>query len=292
MSTKSHWKPLAWNGIRLEVPADWDPARIGRRFLLLEDADGPALALRWEPIAGRFDPEKTLQNLSRAVGTDAQLRSEAPPPLWKKAVTSGKGPSPEVSGFRWQDGAGLLLYWSGIPIAALAGFYGDPPPAAGPVLAAIRPVFDRPTLPYFLYDLHARVPADLNLDRFRFVPGAFELAFSGGGTRLRLYRWGPASMLVGGDGLAAFARQRIPSVPANAAEDGGTLQWETGLGGPLGKLVPGNRPRFEAGRVWRLPGPDRLLGVVAAGPTKEAARTLRDRTAADCDIAEPTEAGG
>lgn len=285
MTSALRWKPVAWNGVRLEIPASWDPARIGRRFLMLEDAEGPRLALRWEPIRGRFDPERTLRKLTRAVDADADVATADVLPSWRKALKSAAGPQPEISGFRWRDGRGALLHWPDANAAVLVGFYGkSPPPAAGPALASLRIVVRKPTRAFILYDIQARVPADLNLDRFQFLPGAFELAFSGTGTRLRLHRWGPASMLLDEGGLADFARRRISSAPGSAAADGDALVWEIPVGGPLGAILPGKRPRFEAGRLWRLPEPDRILGAVAAAPSRDEAKTLRDRVARDFGI--------
>jgi hypothetical protein len=290
MPSQSPWKLLAWNGIRLEVPADWDPARMGRRFLLLEDEEGPTMALRWEPISGRFDAHKTLHKLTRAVGTDAEVAPNDAPTIWRNALKSGRGLGPETYGFGWRDGAGLLLFWPDLHIAALAGFYGNPPPpTAGPVLAALGPVAGKPTRPFQVYDIHARVPADLNLDRFQFVPGAFELAFSGTATRLLLHRWGPASMLLDDDGLLSFARRRLPSIPRDPGGDEMDRRWEQSLGGPIGKLLPGKRARFEAGRIWRVPEMDRILGVIAVGPSREGARKLLETTSREFRIVEESE---
>lgn len=292
MSSSAPWKPLAWNGIRLEVPADWDPARMGRRFLLLENEEGPTLSLRWEPISGHFDAQKTLHKLTRAVGADADVTPNDPPAIWRNALKSGGGPGPETYGFGWRDGAGVLLYWPDSNIAALAGFYGNPPqPTAGPVLAALQPVAGKPTRPFQLYDIHARAPADLNLDRFQFVPGAFELAFSGTATRLLLHRWGPASMLVNGDGLLSFARRRLPSIPKDASGDEMDRRWEQSLGGPIGKFLPGKRARFEAGRIWRVSEADRILGVIAAGPSREGTRKLLETTSREFRIVEADKKG-
>jgi len=292
MKASPPWKPLAWNGVQLEVPADWDPARMGRHFLLLEDEEGPRLALRWEPITGRFDAHKTLHKLTRAVGADADVTPNDPPAIWRNALKSGRGPEPEIYGFGWRDGAGVLLFWPDLHIAALAGFYGNsPPPAAGPVLAALRPVAGKPTRLFRIYDIHARVSADLNLDRFQFLPGAFELAFSGTATRLLLYRWGPASMLLDGDGLLSFARRRLPSIPRDAAGDEMDRRWKQSLGGPIGKFLPGKRARFEAGRIWRVSEMDRILGVIAAGPSREGARKLLETASREFRIVEEEKRG-
>lgn len=285
MNPSRGWKPLAWNGIRLEIPAAWDPSGIGRRFLMLEDRDGPTLSLRWEPIAGRFDPVRTLRKLTRAAGANADMAPADLPPLWEKAMKSSGGSKPHLAGFRWRDGIGALIHRSDDRTAILAAFHGEsPPPAAAPLLASLRSVVGKPTRPFILYDIRARVPAEFNLDRFRFLPGAFELEFSGTGTYLRFHRWGPASMLLDGAGLETFAHRRIPEVPKDAKADGETLDWEASVGGPLGAILPGKRPRFEAGRIWRPPESDRILGIVAAAPTREAATKSRNRAARDFGI--------
>ena len=48
--------PLAWNGLRLRVPVDWAPARLGRDYLGLESPDGPVMEVRFSRSAGKSAP--------------------------------------------------------------------------------------------------------------------------------------------------------------------------------------------------------------------------------------------
>ena len=47
LNAPSEWRELAWDTIRLSVPAGWDIARIGLRDMLLTDGQSPRLELKW-----------------------------------------------------------------------------------------------------------------------------------------------------------------------------------------------------------------------------------------------------
>ncbi len=59
------WRPFVWDGLGLDIPADWSPARLGRGYVLLEDASGPRLSLRWQRLPKGQAPARALAVLAR-----------------------------------------------------------------------------------------------------------------------------------------------------------------------------------------------------------------------------------
>ena len=100
------WKTIAWNGLRFEVPGDWDPARIGPRHLLLASEAGPVMEIKWATVKGRFSGRRRLRELSRRVRRrGAAFRETALPEPWRpflsgfeaRSVQTLSGGAPAIS---------------------------------------------------------------------------------------------------------------------------------------------------------------------------------------------------
>ena len=57
-------KQVAWNGIRFKAPRPWQIGRIGTRHLVLEDAGGPVMEVKWGPVKGKFSHAAHLKRLA------------------------------------------------------------------------------------------------------------------------------------------------------------------------------------------------------------------------------------
>jgi hypothetical protein len=59
------WKYFAWDHWQVEIPVDWDLGALetGPKggYFRLDDEFEPRLMVRWQPLAGNFDPEKAIQ---------------------------------------------------------------------------------------------------------------------------------------------------------------------------------------------------------------------------------------
>jgi hypothetical protein len=258
--------------VRFTVPGDWDPARVGRRHLLLESAPGPVMEVKWAAVPGRFSTARHLRKLARHVGRNGGVfRETALPALWRSGVTGF-----DSTGFQWDAGAeraaGILLYCPTCRTASMIQFLNRPGAdiiiaTAARVLASFRDHRRDGRIAWALYDVAANLPDRFVLDRCRFEAGRFVLEFKGPGRRLTLYRWAPAEVLLqnrdlaefaqtaaGGDGLV-FRSSTVAGHPAADGTDpipaGCAGRWRARLG----------LARFRRLRLWRVAGRNRILGV-------------------------------
>lgn len=266
------WKTIAWNGARFAVPGDWDPARVGRRHLLLESAPGPVMEVKWAAVPGRFSAGRHLRKLARQVGRNGGVfRETALPALWRPCVAGF-----DATGFQWDAGAeraaGVLLYCPTCRTASMIQFLERPGAdiiiaTAARVLASFRDHRSDGRIAWALYDVAANLPDRFVLDRCRFEAGRFVLEFKGPGRRLTLYRWAPADVLLQNRSLAEFAQTaaggnglvfRSSTVAGHPAVDG-TDPMPAGCAGRW--RVRLGLARFRRLRLWRMAGRNRILGV-------------------------------
>lgn len=270
------WKTVAWDGVSFSVPEDWDPARVGRRHLMLESAPGPVMEIKWAAVAGRFSEDRHFRKLARRVGrSGGAFRKTTLPAAWRPCVENF-----ESTGFQWDAGAeraaGVLLYCPGCRTASLIQFLERPgadivTSAAARVLASFRDHRSDGRTAWALYDVAADLPDRFVLDRCRFEAGRFTLEFKGPGCRLELFRWAPAEVLLEGRDLSDFARTvaggngpafRDLTLHGQPAVDGGDAK-PTGAGERL--LARLGLARFRRLRVWHVAGCNRILGVRLEG---------------------------
>jgi hypothetical protein len=271
-----NWKIIAWNGVRFAVPGDWEPARIGRRHLLLESEPGPVMEIKWSAVRGRFSARGQLRALSRQVKRKgAVFQATALPAKWRPHVSGF-----EVEGFQWEAGAqravGVLLYCPDCRTASLVQFLesagtqrtaGD----AVRVLASFRDHRGDGRLAWALYDITALLPREFALERCRFEAGRFVLDFRGHHRRLTLYRWAPAEVLLENRTLADFAQtiageMKVGFQPLTVAGHPaieGRDPLPAGMGGRIGMRL--GMSWFRRLRVWRVAERNRILGVRLEG---------------------------
>jgi hypothetical protein len=262
----------AWNGLRLAVPEDWRPARLGLGYLYFEDADGPAFELKWRFGAGRDGMEAALRALTpkgraTAGGTlpDAWLDALAPfelmPMTWTRDGRSGLG----AALFCPECGMAAVFQGYGGPHGLDAGRLAD----LAAVLGSL--VHHRPDPPAFaLYGLSFSPPPGFVLASFDFVPGRFSLTFSAGRRRLDVVRLAPADVLLarepfgtiagrvfGFDDRAALTPGSLAGCPAVwlAARQGGGLDAVVRRFGRSGRLAV----------LRHAAGINKLLGAAATG---------------------------
>lgn len=262
---------LAWNGLRVTVPAAWQPVGLGLRHVCLADADGPAFECKWRPGAGRAGLEAAL----RALTPKGRARAaETLPATWLDALADF-----ELMPLSWsrdgQGGLGAALFHPETGTAAVFQAFGGP---QGPDAARVAEVaavlsgwsLDRPGPPEFhLYGLALTAPDGYALASFSFDPGRFVLGFAAPRRRLDLVRLAPASVLLARQDGPAWTRQALgfgPDVAVVPAELAGDPAWWAAL--RQGTGLPRRLLRW-CGRQGRLGlmrhdrATDKLLGAVA-----------------------------
>ncbi|TRZ52146.1 hypothetical protein D4S03_03965 [bacterium] len=267
------WGEIAWNGVRFSTPELWEVAKIGPRYLLLAYQGEPALEIKWEKIKGRFSHQTALKRMNSLHKNAVQ---ESPlPEEWVKVLGDF-----DVMGFTWQaaarGGRGAILYCPACGNAILIQFFGNLSGSSYKtcrrVLASFQDHSDDNRVRWSLFDIRAEIPAEYRLLRYRFEAGRFEMHFGSKRQRITLYRWGPASALLGSGDLFAFAAKTI-RIHRNewhplTCTGHHAVQWEKAVLGGLWarcweRMI--GKPHFQWFRLWHLVGKNRLLGVGANG---------------------------
>ena len=293
---------FAWNGIGLSTPPGWEPASIERDGLVLADGAGPVCELKWNRITGSFSFDKHLKKLTKG-NRAAEVRAVAGdevPADWGRALKRLAESGLRAKSFLWQSGGsrglGAALHHPGTGLACLVQFFirseGDEPEAAE-VLASLRDFTGGKTVPWAMFGLAARVPADFVLDTFSFQPGHYRAAFwrpasgrrgervpvgKGPGTHLDFERFAPASALLKGTTLEAWCRERLAHAPpASLPVDNGPGQvsWRGAARTSLLRRTLRREVRAR-GRAWLADPGNAILAVAAEGTVPLAESTFND----------------
>ncbi len=213
---------VAWNGLRLPVPTDWRPVRLGLGHLFFEDDDGPAFELKWRAGAGRGGMEAALKALAPKVRTEAGGEL---PRSWRDALADF-----ECRPLSWsrdgRTGLGAALFCPECGLAAVFQAYGGPggpnPAGQAAVAAALAGMrhYDPGPPAFALYGLRFEAPPGFALAGFGFAPGRFSLDFAAPGRRLDVVRLAPADVLLAGASLADAAARTFGLQDGVVREEG------------------------------------------------------------------------
>lgn len=289
------FKPLAWNGVSVTVPSNWDPAELQAFALRAAGDTGPVLELKWKRIQGGFNAEKHLAKVSKGLGGAVTTDPSALPCGWAESAHTlaeqGITPLPyawDIDGA--EQGAGAVLHSEATGCAALAQFVfrdDEDEALARTVLTSFRSHPADGLVPWAAFGIRAQVPGNMELRNFSFNPGHFRLYFTSGKgrnrTELVLDRLGPADVLLGRRTLAQYADTFYGTF---GAPDGFFTEDESGDDMVLGALQGSsplmarlfNKPTFAhaRGRMWRAGIGAMLLGVYMRGPNADAMQHFDD----------------
>ena len=243
---------------------------------MLEEEAVPVMEIKWGPVKGVFSHRTHLKRLA-ALQSRRNKISVAEwilPPPWEKALAAFK-----VSGFLWQSqaasGRGAILFCEDCRTASLLQFFGDSSVEREKMfLNVLKSYRDHRTdgwMRWSIFDIRATLPQSMQLERFRFEPGKFDLAFAAGKQSIHLHRWAPAAALLKAGDLRGFCAT-IPEF-ASMNPQATTNQ---GHGALEGSTAPHSSWRSKFGRfklkpsyfwfrVWHLEEKNRILGVRAEG---------------------------
>jgi hypothetical protein len=226
--------PLYWNGLMLRVPSSWNPAVLDKLYLLVEDALGPVMEVKWGWIRGPLSFEKVIHKLSREL-KEAELFSKvgddagrAVPERWAEAVArlEGQGvtakpifwkardhPIPDLPAGNITAGRGAIVHSTASGLALMIQFYEagnrSIKEEAVSVLLSLGDPDPGMWLQWEVFDIRFHTPPWLELASHSFKAGRYRLEFKGRGwkspTRLILERVGPAKAVLRGASLQEWA---------------------------------------------------------------------------------------
>ncbi len=268
-------KEVAWNAVHFQCPSGWQVDQIGRRHLRLDNGQGPVMEVKWGAVKGRFSHPAHLKRLAalnsrRAKG---QLVPWTLPTAWKAALAEF-----ETGGFQWRGSAaesrGVSLYCPVCRNGVLIQFFRSTPGAVEKdfmaVLESFRDHASAGQIAWSVFDIRAKLPQTMQLHRFRFDAGRFELEFSDGRQTVQLYRWAPAAALLAKDDLTRFAGTifgfsgRHPQETTVKGHAG--IQWHISPAAGWPQWLIRLKPQlsFFWFRLWLLEEKNRIFGVRAA----------------------------
>jgi hypothetical protein len=291
-------KPLAWGGIELAVPRDWEPGRVGRDHLVFESDAGPTMEIKWAPGGGRLAGGRPVARLARAVRRQGGTLREHPlTTAWQRALAGREG-----SAFEWDAGgrraAGVCVRCRECGTVSLIQFFGRWPgweEQAACVLSSLLDHRSGERTRWRLFDISAELSNAFRLVESRFRPGRFELRFRQARLALTLWRWAPAGALLQGKTLPEFAGTALGAAglqfePAAVNEFAGAAAADPLPAGIVGRLATWlGRARPRAARVWHVPGCNRILGVQLQGPAREVDSEM-ERICRCYGVDDPTQA--
>lgn len=279
---------LAWNGIRLLAPRQWEFTRLDRYYARAAgDDEAMAFECKWQQGKG-IGTKKALVRLSRAFkGRDLTMGDKALPHAVRRAFQELAARGFGVHPFSWRSEGALVagaLLECGVcgrsSLVQCVSVDTNPQLAAG-LIASFRDHLDDGGAQFALFGIQANIPSGFTLGRFSFKPGQYRLEFTGDKTRKRaglvLERVGPADVLYGGKGFTRWAAERFAQAGADRAPREGTwrngpsLEWKpekTGAWDHVAHLL--SRRRVAQVRVWQPGVANMVLCVALSGGGEEA----------------------
>jgi len=280
---------VIWNGLGVTTPADWEPVAIERDGLTFASGDRPVCELKWNRIHGSFSFDKHIKRLTKgnkSAGIVGVPEDETPA-AWTTALTELAESGIRSKSFLWQTdthrGMGAALHNPGLGLAALVQFFiytDEDENLAAEVLASVRDYSQGKSLPWAMFGLTGRVPAEFLLSTFSFKPGHYRVEYwrpksgkqsgkmphgKGPGTHLVFERFAPASVVLRETDLASWVAENIDQATEDAlVEHDGGVEWDnitkTNL---LRKAL--RREVQTLGRVWTTDTGNAILSVVTHG---------------------------
>ena len=274
------WKTVAWNGIRVQVPSQWEVSSLAKTYLQLDDGVGPVLELKWQQVRGVFSHQDHLKKLARHSRSVAVLsfQQTSLPEEWRQALRHF-----QAKCFEWQggevNGKGVVLYCPTSRHASLLQFYqrrdlGGSEVGLLGVLDSFRDQCGQDMVRWSLFGLNALMPKSFELVRYRFEPGHYQLEFKHRQERVELKRWGPADLLLRESDLLHWFEKNCKELHWCRLTDirgayyrgrsslYGKSRGSDSLAARLWARISRKLPNVWT-RIWHLSSQNQILGVVA-----------------------------
>ncbi len=205
------WKNIAWNGLSLQTPEDWEIATIGKNYLMLGTAHEPKMEIAWT-VSNKLSRKRCLAKLKKLVQNEAKNASVDSWVLSQDMLFALS--SYEIKSFFWKNSQrscyGLILFCLSCNRVSMIQLYqkvGDRKPLFSflpEMLSSYKDHSEEGFQKLAVYDIKALIPENLMVKSYKFVPGFMEISFTGNKQAITFYRWSPAAILLEGRSLEAF----------------------------------------------------------------------------------------
>ncbi|MBI4803925.1 MAG: hypothetical protein HY795_01680 [Desulfovibrio sp.] len=195
---------MAWDGLGLSVPADWEPARLGLGYMMLENPAGPKLTLRWQRLKKALGPEKVLKRLARQ-----KILKPSGKPQGAVAAMLSALPA-QCSAIACADATGrgadaVLFVLPGESLAVLAAPHALPDEKASPWTASVASLGATSPGAFRLFDVCGEAPEGFRLAAFSVQLGHFHFQYAFRGESLDYYRFAPSEVILRGKSFDSWA---------------------------------------------------------------------------------------
>ena len=267
---------LGWQGLTLQVPADWNPGKFGgnrdKGELRVDDENGVRLELRWEKSANA-NVERSVENFLKTIEKDAKKRKSEIAALENlHFVSKHKRGKEQIQNFGWRGDAqspascGFGVAWhcptcERVVFAHLLGQKGENPKNVEKIAANVFPTLEchgeGGWETWSAFELRAEIPVEFVLFKAQFLVNKVELEW---------IRPKPTGIY----GLGRRAeRLKIARFPvANVLLDGKTLEewseWNLGSKNKQLALEKGEETEFNGHQAWRARGGVKDLRIRAS----------------------------
>ncbi len=211
---------FAWQGLSVDVPADWSLGAIGgdaqEGSFRLDGLDMPRLLVKWSRSDGPVnlgakieDYLKQLQKKSKKakyefsyernthlIGKRGHHRSGVECYHWEADVQS------HGAGWQCEDCGRVIL------AEVMGPLEEDTERLARQVLGSLED-HGGDWIEWSLYELRSEIPAEFEMTDHKFMSALLELDFTNDTERLGIIRWGLAATVLKGTPLSAWAEQKV-----------------------------------------------------------------------------------
>jgi hypothetical protein len=215
------WQDISWNGVRFQVPVNWQPVVILNNYLLFEDQYKPAIELKWQQIQGSFSVERILKQLRSSGSKKDSITARPVPQQWQQPLQPFNCYS-----FQWQgeknSGTGLLHHCPDCNLTILLQFYMARPeynPVCLHILETLRCHQQNDRRNWSIYDISFSLPVAADLQSQEFLTGRYRISFQIDDLFFSMLRFKPAKMLLRDIGLKGFADLLLKHGEQYAGED-------------------------------------------------------------------------
>ncbi len=265
------WQDIAWNAVRLQIPADWQPAVILTNHLVFEYDFRPVFELKWRKIKGNFSLQRQLKRLTKDIDkqAEAELLPRQIPQRWEDALKEYL-----VTGFSWQaaqgSGRGIILFCKQCNLATLLQFHGSLADNEFLTAEILRSYHDHSPDQFqyvAMYDIQARLPLESTLISHSFEAGRYVLTFELEKQTITLFRFKPAATLLKKHTLVSLGSSLAGKGAILQTDNSSLAEWYTAPSTKnlSFKKIFRKQPSRQFLRLWHVVENNAILGVQFQG---------------------------
>ena len=288
MKKKQLPRTVAWNGVVLKTPSDFEIESLDKTHLILGNNGISALEIKWTDSPGRFTLETYLK------GFIARSQKLLNIKIYEQPHPRGfSHPNPDFDFFffTWESntskGQGTLIFCTRCKRLTMIRFFSNQEikehTLPGRIISSFVDHPQQNSVKWDVFGLKFSTPDRFTLDEYFFKPGSFMIRLKDRAVAYTVFSWGPASFLLSKSSLSEFAKEQLPEIEGlstvsdtvNAVCQEWAFKKEKFKGA---SFIPGlNRlSRFSLFRICHHTDLNRILGVMIESPEKFERQLIED----------------